>query len=152
MACGRVPDPDGFVLTGRGQALTIGAKHHTGDWTRVSSFDIEWHSHIARAAANPALMAMWTTAFAPLRLLFRRGAALWRPDQWRARHADLLDILRTGAPMTIEQAIRRHYLESARTVAEDVERRAAQREVSAVSRSRKRRLSLVDTPTLPRSS
>ena len=92
------------------------------DWDRVAVLDADWHSHITMAGSNARLHAMWTTSNGPLRVLFARAAgSIYRPEQVRERHATLLNVLRTGDPWTIEQAIREHYLTSARHLAAHVE-------------------------------
>ncbi len=92
------------------------------DWDRVAVLDAQWHSHITTAAANKRLTALWTNSNGPLRVLFaRRAGVVYRPDQVRERHAALLEVLRTGEPGAIEQAIREHYLSSAYHLAAHVD-------------------------------
>lgn len=88
------------------------------DWDRVAVLDAQWHSHITTAAGNKRLITLWTHSNGPLRVLFARTAgAIYRPEQVLERHAALLNILRTADPVTIEHAIREHYLSSARLLA-----------------------------------
>ncbi|HEY8286898.1 MAG TPA: GntR family transcriptional regulator [Chloroflexota bacterium] len=88
------------------------------DWDRVAVLDAQWHSHITTAAGNKRLITIWTHSNGPLRVLFARAAgAIYRPEQMRERHANLLEILRTEEPVTIEHAIREHYLSSAHLLA-----------------------------------
>lgn len=80
------------------------------DWDRVAVLDLDWHRHITAAANNSRLTALWTMSNGPLRVIFARVAcSIYRPDEVLARHAALLEILRSAEPLTIEQEIRAHY-------------------------------------------
>jgi DNA-binding GntR family transcriptional regulator len=88
------------------------------DWDQVAVLDAQWHGHITAAAGNKRLTTIWTRSNGPLRVLFARTAgAIYRPEQVLERHAALLDVLRTAEPVTIEYAIREHYLSSAHLLA-----------------------------------
>lgn len=89
-----------------------------GDWDRVAVLDAEWHRHIALAGHNARLLTAWTTSNGPLRIIFAHAArAVYHPDEVRRRHAALLAILRTEEGAAVEQAIREHYLATARRFA-----------------------------------
>lgn len=80
------------------------------DWDRVAVLDLDWHRHIPLAAENGRLTALWTMSNGPLRVIFARVAGvIYHPDEVRARHAELLEVLRSAEPTTIEQEIRHHY-------------------------------------------
>jgi DNA-binding GntR family transcriptional regulator len=87
-------------------------------WERVAMLDAAWHAHILTAAKSTHLETMWAASNGPLLAVFTRAvAAIYQPHAVRARHALLLDVLRTAELWTIETAIRTHYLESAHAFA-----------------------------------
>jgi len=88
------------------------------DWDRVAVLDARWHQHIAYAARNTRLLTAWTTSNGPLRLIFARAARIvYEPGDVRRRHLALLDVLSAREGPVIEQAIRDHYLSTARRFA-----------------------------------
>lgn len=88
------------------------------DWDSVAVLDAQWHSHITAAAANKRLIGLWKNSNGPLRVLFARLAGtVYRPEQVLERHTALYEVLRTGEPWAIEDAIRTHYLTSAHHLA-----------------------------------
>jgi DNA-binding GntR family transcriptional regulator len=88
------------------------------DWDSVAVLDAQWHNHITAAAANGRLTALWRNSNGPLRVLFARLAgSVYRPEQVLERHTALYELLRTGEPWAIEDAIRQHYLTSAHHLA-----------------------------------
>lgn len=90
----------------------------TQDWARVAELDTKWHRHIVTALGNRRLEETWARNNGPLRAIFAVAAShASTPDFVYERHRELLALLETSDPNTIEQAIRRHYLVSAHRLA-----------------------------------
>jgi DNA-binding GntR family transcriptional regulator len=113
------------------------------DWDRVAVLDAEWHSHITAAAANRRLTALWRNSNGPLRVLFARLAGkVYRPEQVWQRHQALYEVLRTGEPWAIEDAIREHYLASAHRLAARLDEGSGQPERSRKEDSKRQHTDL----------
>jgi len=89
-----------------------------GAWADVADLDARWHSRIVEAYGNDRLLAVWSKANAPLRVVFAMAApSFYQQDDVQRRHGELLELLAEARPAEIETAIRLHYRESAETFA-----------------------------------
>jgi DNA-binding GntR family transcriptional regulator len=94
-----------------------------GDAVGATELDVEWHTLLIDAAANPYLSRAWSVAglsfliWAPERELYPLA-----PDDWmglfESRHQEVLAAFRTGDPDAAAAAVRRHILRKL----EDVDR------------------------------
>lgn len=88
------------------------------NWARVAELDTRWHRHLIAALGNRQLEETWARNNGPLRAIFAVAAAqAGTPDFVYDRHQQLLGLLQTADPATIEQVIRQHYLVSAQRLA-----------------------------------
>lgn len=85
-----------------------------GDWAEVADLDARWHSHIVEAYGNQRLLAVWSKANAPLRVVYAMAApSFYEQEDVERRHGELLELLAEAEPSEVEAAIRLHYRESA---------------------------------------
>jgi DNA-binding GntR family transcriptional regulator len=111
-------DPDEWAqLCDRLEDLLRGMRNAAkrGDPIRATELDVEWHTLLIDAAANPYLSRAWAVAglsflvWSPERELYPLP-----PEEWTglfdSRHREVLTALRTGDPDTAAEAVRRHIL------------------------------------------
>ncbi len=109
-----------------------------GDAVGATAFDVEWHTLLIDAAANPYLSRAWSVAglsfliWSPERELYPLAAGEWI-GLFESRHQEVLAVLRTRDAAAAAAAVRGHILKKL----DDVDRGAAPAPVGRALNSRK---------------
>ena len=106
-ALARVSDTDLELLEELVSAMRLAGER--GDAEALADADLRFHEHLIALSGQSHCLQLWRTVQPRVRAYFRRDAHGHHDAHEVARqHQQLLDVLRTGDPEALDEAIREH--------------------------------------------